>query len=219
MNLVIIEGNIGSLKTSTLRALEQRTSLPNIVPLYEDVAAFSKFDSHNPLAEAYNEPQKNVICAQIHIIRCINRQLAALTPDKSRLHISERSIFSPLVFTGAYLDAGTISPFTHDFIVQEIYDSARTTYTKTVVKYKALFFLECRPDICLERINRRARPSEIGKITIEYLQNLQRRYDEHLVWWRESIGNERIIVINTENLSANQVADIIALECKRLGCV
>ena len=127
----IWKGLVASGKTSFLTELSRHTN--NFDVLYECVPDFCKFGNFNPLHEAYADPVLNAAIAQLHILDCIHKQLYNVSPWSFSRLISERSLYSPLVFNAAHRRVGTITAFVEAFISHEVRRRAPDTKVEAKV--------------------------------------------------------------------------------------
>ena len=93
---------------------------------------------------------------------------------RKKTFISERSLFSPLVFNNAYLHSGIITPFVHRFVSEYVLDRAHETMDDLNIQYTDIIFLHTAAPVCYERVRQRHRSCEVNNITLDYLYVLER---------------------------------------------
>ena len=121
-----LEGVVASGKSTTLNWVEKlfMNDAHNLRVVREPVEEFDKWSSYKPLSECYRDPRKNAAVAQLHILKqsfnhYVPRLISARKEETCDVVLSERCIFSPLVFTEAYFREHIFSPFTRDYIRSE----------------------------------------------------------------------------------------------------
>lgn len=200
----ICEGNIASGKSSFLRELSSQTEHFDVI--CEPVEDFEKFQKHNPLFLAYEEPHANAAISQLHIINCIHRHLYnRLSGNSQRELISERSLYSPLVFNSAYQHLGIISSFATAFLGEEVRRRAALTEKALRIQYDGVIYLHTEVGVCHQRISKRNRLNEPVKITIAYLESLERSYRLHVDSWRRKLGADRVLILQTDGCTTKEL--------------
>jgi deoxyadenosine/deoxycytidine kinase len=115
--------------------------------------------------------------------------------------IVDRPINELIVFARFHRDSGFLSE--RDF---EVFVSLYTTLTRLLPVPDFIIHLCCSPEESLRRIRERGREFERG-IDLSYLVQVRRYYDE----WLREIKSERVIEVNTEDLSKmREAAAVIA---------
>ena len=181
--VICIEGNIGAGKSTLIFDLKRK--IPHAGFIEENLEEYTTYKQYNPLVEMYQNPIQNASIAQLHFIRSINNILV----KKSRTHnilISDRSIYSPQVFGDALFKEGSISSFAKEYLFDEVISSAKNTLKQLNAEYVGMFFMNTPPTLCLERINGRNRNGE-ELITADYLENIEKSYQNLRGWWKNNI--------------------------------
>lgn len=163
--LVMIEGNIGSGKTTAGKKLAQ---ILNLRLLQEPV-------DEELLELFYNDKDRWSFSFQIEML---HRRWAMQISAASETMVAggyegailDRSLWGDLVFARALFEAGKMHKKEWEIYLSAVRNMALVLYPPTV-----LLYLNARPDTCLERIHERARPQEQG-ITLEYLQTIHAGY-------------------------------------------
>lgn len=204
----ILDANVAGGKSTFLAELRSRDQ--RFEPIFENVEEFASFKSFNPLYEAYNCPARAASICQLHILNCIHRQLFEISNSrkyKDKIFISERSLFSPLVFNRAHERCGTISRFVQEFVSEEVSRRASETIKVLDLRYEGVLYLHTEVDVCLERLALRGRYNEKDRITADYLSALEQEYEIHLDSWREQLGNDRVYKLVTAGKSPVELVD------------
>lgn len=163
-SLIGIEGLIGSGKSTFLRYCNKKD-----VEVY-----FEKTKDHSALEMFYSDMGKYGFLLQqsflgYRLADSIQGALKAQVSDKDKIIALDRTYHCDEVFAEWQLNK----------VELEVYKRIRDIMSKNVIKLDAIFYLDTPPKICLERIGKRGREFE-KEITLEYLIELERRYDKFL---------------------------------------
>ena len=179
--IIHIEGNISSGKSRLLNALSTSTDkiLTGLSFHREPIDEWTNFNSDNLMENFYTNQQRWSFCFNLHVYNTLvsRRQLIV---NNSASAIFERSCMSTKrIFVPYAFEAGnmTLSEF--------------TIFNNTVKNYKPVtcsdyyLYLSVPPEVCYERLIRRARPEELASdnLTLEWLSSLQKLHD---VWFQDS---------------------------------
>ena len=168
--LVIIEGNIGSGKSTASKALSKRLNLRLLQePVDEEL-----------LQLFYGDVKRWAYPFQIEMLHrrwAMQMSAAAETLvdggyDGSML---DRSLWGDLVFCRVLAESGMIHPKEFEIYLSAVRNMALVLFPPTV-----LLYLNARPETCFERIKERNRPQEAG-ITLEYLQTIHNGYQKLII--------------------------------------
>jgi len=171
--LIIVEGNIGSGKSTASKKLAERLNLRLLEePVDQD------------LLHLFYEDMKNggnewPFAFQIEMLS--QRWAQQMSAGAETLlrggydgAILDRSLWGDRVFAEALAIAGKIHPK-----MFEIYEKFVRNMSVVLWPPTLLLYLTASPETCLERIRRRNRPQEAG-ITLEYLQSIHEGYQRLL---------------------------------------
>lgn len=163
--LVIVEGNIGSGKTTAGKKL---AAILNLRLLQEPV-------DHELLQLFYDDKDRWSFPFQIAMLhRRWAMQMSAasetLVDGGYAGSMLDRCLLGDLVFAEALWRAGKMHKKEWEIYNASLRSMALVLYPPTV-----LLYLNARPETCLERIHKRNRPQEQG-ITLEYLQTIHEGY-------------------------------------------
>lgn len=179
--IYFVEGNIGCSKSTTGAALAE-TGLASFVP--EPVRLWqTKFDE-NILDLFYADSKRWAFAFQLAAFTTRAKTCSEIIElaDHSTIFL-ERSIYSDRrVFAESLLEQGlmTVTEF-------QIYEAMwEWTAARWCVVPDKIIYIRTPAEVCLERINLRARGEETG-ITLEYLQHLEDKHDFWLTNAREDV--------------------------------
>ena len=192
--LIAIDGNIGSGKSTLISELKLR--LNNVGFIEENLEAYTSYKEFNPLAQMYENPTQNSSITQLHIIRSINDITLKEGPNHQVL-ITDRSLFSPLVFENALYKSGNLSTFTKDYISNVALKTAVHTLHEINAEYIGMFLFDLPISICLNRIDIRSRYGEQA-IKIDHLKNIQNSYQTYTRWWERNVSSPIEICSKTD---------------------
>ena len=177
--LIMMEGLIGAGKTTFLKNYEKISSkFPNkkIALILEPIEEWQGNNKYNIdlLDLMYKDIKKYVGIFQIYVLSShFNNMLSIINSSDAEIFIMERSIYSSrYVFTEMHRDAGNIDDQTM-LIIEEQFASI----DKMFIIPDEIFYMDTTPEVCFERIKKRARPQE-KNITIEYLRMIEKQYSK-----------------------------------------
>lgn len=203
--IVCVEGLIGAGKSTLIDSLENDISFKIV---HEPVEEFTKFANHNPL-KLQNESSRynDVALVQMYIIGAVERRwketLANCSPNQ--IIISDRSLYSPNIFSRTLRRRGDISSFAHDFLVAQADDAIRKVGLSDFAADQ-LFFLDTPPEECLVRIKKRARPEEIC-CDMSYLCDLNAAMVDYIEAFGQCRGTANVKVVKSGNIQNQATAD------------
>lgn len=179
MEVVSLEGNIGSGKSFLLKRISKLVNSDKVVLLPEPVDMFQKYKSYNPLKLYYENPSRNAYFVQQHINECLSENFAsfAKTHSKCTTLVSERNCYSPILFTSTLFNMGYLLPHEKDKLI----DQCMENLAKFKSSYGAdkVFYIEAPVEVCFDRVQLRGRPGE-QHITREYLSDLEAQYAKYI---------------------------------------
>ena len=181
VKLVSLEGSIGAGKSTFLKSLED-LNIPDFHVLYEPVDQWNvtiEPNTRNMFEMYYNDKKKYGFSFQMFVLQTRVQHLVdfvkGLDPQKDIIIVSERcpltdyNIFADMMYSQGYMSD-------YDFVVyKKWYD-----YIVSSIPFEisALLYLRVDPNVCVERIMKRARSGE-EKIDLHYLLML---HQKHEVW-------------------------------------
>ena len=197
--IIVIDGNIGSGKSTQVEKLSEHFSIHR-----EPLGKWGKL-----LEWFYENPKRWALTFQMRVLKCFND----VTKDLSGHIVVERyPESSRCVFWKILCEQGTVT--TEE---QEIYSDYYRTFTPDI-----LIYLHCPPDQCLERFKSRGQPGD-DKITLEYVTQLHELYEK---MYEEKGGafvmdgtlspaelHKHIKVILEDNIEYNEMSNDTARRC------
>ena len=186
--IVTLEGNIGSGKSTTLNLLKQKVKCKNFVFAAEPVEDFStcQFGDlvYNPLEEFYLNPHENACAFQFWINRCYSRQLEKITKEcmfKNHF-LFDRGIYSSSVFIKALTKQGFLSDFSSELLLHEVNETIYKYYGgDKIFGTNRLYYLDTPIDVCLRRIQSRSRKGEVDTKNLrDQLVCIHNEYEKYI---------------------------------------
>jgi len=193
--IVVIEGNIGTGKTTLLKKLIETGYLENIFKertidyIFEPVDQWLNFKDNegiNVLDKFYTDIERYAFSFQW---MAFMTRIKAIVDSSADIIIVERSVFTDKnVFVNALYESGKMTN-----IEWKIYCEWFNWILNTFKLRKHLFiYLKANPETSMDRIKNRGREEE-KNISLEYLNILSIKHDE----WLINLDNS--IVIDYEN--------------------
>lgn len=189
--IIFIESNIGGGKSTFVRKM-QKVGLKNVEILLEPVDEWIKTkdsDGINILEHYYKDADKYSYAFQMNsfISRC-EKLMTAMNKPEVKTIIMERSVFSDYYcFAKNCYEMGTMSE-----IQYIIYKKWFEWLTKMFdIECSKFIYIRTEPDVCFERIKKRARSSE-ELIPLEYLESLHKKHEE----WLMSLDKSNLVLLN-----------------------
>jgi deoxyadenosine/deoxycytidine kinase len=179
VNLISIDGNIGSGKSTLMGELEIIFhDNKNIVFLKEPTKDWENITDENDitiLQKFYENPSKYgfsfQIMAYISRLKIMKEEFAK---NPNAIFITERSLFTDkFVFAKMLFDSGNI-----ELVNYKIYLEWFNTFADEFPVSKVIY-VNTDPEICHQRIEKRSRTGE-SNIPIEYLQNCHKYHNNML---------------------------------------
>ena len=204
---IIIEGNIGSGKTTFVNYISKNFNDATVN--YEPVEKWQSYKDEqdiNLLNNFYNDQQRWGYTFQN--MAFMTRVKDLIKPCDTKYKFIERSIYTDRnCFALNCYETGKINK-----MEWEIYTDWFNWLSNSFdVKPDGYIYLRVKPDICLERINKRNRQEESG-IPIEYLENIHIKHDNWLL-------NEKkipVLVLDWNCSFDNNIKDVIESFIKKL---
>lgn len=173
---IALEGNIGSGKSTLLRTLASRYSDGTVHVLQEPV---DEWESSKLLQAFYMDPLKNAAYFQMYVHTTRVRQVIQSSSTNAKFMVAERSLLSSVdVFGQEMRDMGYMG------------DHAWTAYTAVAdllndlchssgnaVNPAGVIYLRCSPEVCMQRVIKRSRETEVTGVTLDYLRRIHARYE------------------------------------------
>lgn len=170
---VLVEGNIGSGKTTFLRHFEKFSDQYCLVS--EPVEKWRNFNGTNLLELFYNNPKLWTMPFQSYVT--LTMLQGHLQPTDKPVKIMERSLFSSkFCFVENMHRTNRLDPAMYH-ILHDWYSFIEKTMH---VRADLILYLRTSPEVVHERMRRRAR-SEESCVSLEYLAELHAVHEEWLI--------------------------------------
>ncbi|MDR3047854.1 MAG: deoxynucleoside kinase, partial [Bacteroidales bacterium] len=185
---IAIAGNIGSGKTTLTGMLAKHYGWH---PSYETV------DKNPYLASFYNDMQRWSFNLQVYFLNTRFRQVINIR-NKNRNTVQDRTIYEDaFIFAPNLHDMGLMA--TRDF---ENYCSLFELMSQFLQRPDLLLYLKADTSTLVRQIQKRGREYE-NSIRIDYLQNLNNRYDNWILNYQNEIKeqqNGKLLVIDINKI-------------------
>lgn len=176
MKWFILEGSIGSGKSSILRALASDTVETVQEPV--DVWQHLKGEDDKSLLDMfYDDPKRYAYLFQTIVFKTRLQSLDA--PQLKPVRVSERSVWTDrYVFMEGMKNSHLVCR-----LEEACYDAWYDWLTdKFQRKPDGIIYVRCAPEVCFSRIMKRAREAE-KHMPLMYLEELHRRHEDWLGKW------------------------------------
>ena len=196
MKTIAVEGNLACGKSTLLdQAAVLLSANIDVCILTEPVDMFESYKKHNPLKLLYENPTKNAYFAQHHIISCVANQLSScLSLHSPDILLSERSLFSPILFTKTLFALGYLEEYEKEKLLESS-NSVLERYHIKDYKIDKVFFIKAPVEVCMERIKLRGRTGE-ENITLQYLHQVEHEYTRYIHEFIETNGQPSLRSVN-----------------------
>lgn len=186
---VIVEGNIGSGKTTFLNHFQKYN---NVCVLSEPINKWRDCDGHNLFGLMYQDPQKWAFSFQSYV------QLTMLENHTNEIDkpikLMERSIYSArYCFVEKMLKDG-LMPAASGAVINEWFKWC-TKHTMCAVDL--IVYLRTTPEVAYERIMSRNR-SEEKTISMDYLKDLHKAHEEWLYYKTSHTCPATVLTLNAD---------------------
>ena len=194
MKLLSIDGIMGAGKSYLFNLLKENfTDNKKIGFVEESVEKFKKYLRYNPLREYYSDPVKNAAVCQHYFLNVLGKLYSEnlhKTNDMDYL-ISERNLYSTVIFINAQYERGYLTDFQHDYLTDRVHEKIGETLNKDCgLDCNMLVYVVTDVERCLERILQRKEESTMIELR-DYLHCLQKEYDEYYHIFVEQNGSDR----------------------------
>lgn len=179
--ILCVDGNIASGKSTFCKNLYSLLKAKgfNVVLYTEPVEKWKRVGGINLLEVYYKNTKKWAFVFQINaLLNFADIEKNALIQSlNNSIVIMERSSFSIFEIFCKYLSKNVFNS-AESLILQDF----KKIYSSIMDNYKKILFIYIKTDynICYERLNKRARPEERGKVDKLYLKALEELYEESL---------------------------------------
>lgn len=200
MKLITIEGNIGSGKSTLLKILKEKyKNNKKIVFINEPLLEWQNMKDENGksiLENFYSDNETYSFAFQIYAFNTIlNNLLVEYKKNPKAIFISERGIvstkkvFAKMLYDNKKINQIMYNIYNHacDFVFNNISLISKIRHT--------IIYVDTDPEVCLERINKRARAGE-ESIKIDYLNLCKKYHDDMITNMKETYEESDIYYFN-----------------------
>lgn len=166
-----------------------KSSLSKLLSVREGITLFPEPVTTNPYLEKFYEDARSV-AIQMQLFLAHNRFKQAKEAEKLDKCIMDMSIYGNDIFAGLMHRSGYISEVDY-----AMYTDVTNSLKKLVEPPALMVYLQCTPRVCIDRIIKRNRPSEL-KASLQYWFDLNKAYED----WYESYNAGKKILINVDDL-------------------
>lgn len=186
----IIDGNIGSGKSTILNLLSEQTFNKPIYILKENTQAWN-----NLLQLFYKDMNRYAFSLQMMILK--DHIYAARIKSNDEIWIVERSFYSCIyVFGKNLLEKNLINQIEYDLMINYV-------DTFLIQNFQHLIYLDCDPNTCYERIQTRDKIDT--SIPLDYIKDIDLKYKEMINNDIFSKNNSPKIHVINSNRDMNEV--------------
>lgn len=185
---VLVEGNIGSGKTTFLNHFKQFED--HVCLITEPVEKWRNLNGCNLLSLMYSQPDKWAMPFQSYVTLTM-LQGHTMKTDKP-VKLMERSLYSSkYCFVENMYKSKIMEPAMYH-ILQEWYNFVEKSIP---IRADLIVYLRTSPNIVYERIQKRARPEE-SCVPLKYLEELHDLHENWLI--KNQAYNSKVIVLNAD---------------------
>ncbi|XP_044762979.1 deoxynucleoside kinase-like [Coccinella septempunctata] len=200
---VIVEGNIGSGKTTFLNYFKK---FKEICVLSEPIELWRDCKGHNLLSYMYADPRQWSLTFQSYVqLTMLNHHTL---PTDCPIKMIERSIYSArYCFVEKMMRDGILSEPSAAVI-----DAWFQWLTRnTAVKVDHIVYLRSQPEVVYQRMLERNRPEE-KPISLEFLQSLHQLHEE---WLYDKVSHHCPATVSI--IDANLDLELVKQECEKIN--
>ncbi len=174
------------------------------LPVYHE-----KVENNELLEKFYQDPGTYALPLQFALLYDRFKQQQEIQIISKGKAIQDRSIYEDSIFLDLLIEEGKIIPEG-----KEIYLNLFSILKPSILPPNLLIFLHVSAETAMKRIEERGRPMEKG-ITLEYLQVLEKKYDEYISEVSKYISVIKIDWTNYQNVDS--VAEAIVAHWHQLS--
>ena len=209
--IITVEGNIGAGQSSFVKSLcdllSSRGHAVTLIP--EPLDIWTDIGGENMLKLYYENKQRWAFTFQILALASMTtNELKAkeLSSDGTTIVIMERSVISTFEIFSRYMSDHVLKPAETEILrkLKTLMPCVLQKDVSTDKTHHLVIYLQTPPDICYERLVKRARTEEIDKIDIAYINELHDLHEKVLIP-ENVIG--RLIILNGSSYKENCIKD------------
>lgn len=191
MGSIVIDGNIGSGKSSLMELLYDHMRIPIVTEPVEDWKEL--------LHNFYEDPKRWALSLNLHVLTSFNQN------SYKGIQLIERSPMAcKYVFAESNYKAGYMSN-TDMLIFDKVFDKFRWQPLATI-------YIKTDPKVCFERMNNRSRDCE-KNVSLEYIEDIHNHYEKIMQNIVHLIHGKRLFIVDgnqSKEEIASAVKDILA---------
>lgn len=191
----IIEGNIGSGKSTLCRKLEEEDGKIEVIPEPVDKwkECIDTLTGKNLLQNYYEDQNRWGFIFQLYGLMTRMEDIMRESGKDKEIRFVERSIFSyKHVFARSLYESGKMTNLEWK-MYEEWFNWLSQDYFKEMHEASGYIYLRANPQISYERMLKRERNEE-KCVPLEYLENINRYHDE----WLRTMNQEDILIIDVD---------------------
>lgn len=180
--IIVVEGNIGAGKSVLCQKLYSELSVcgKQVEYFEEPLDLWTNMNGENILELFYKNKNRWAFTFQVNALFTMhnNSLRAKELSEEGKIVIMERSVFSSTEIFAKVLSDNVFRP-----VETVAFNNCKSSLPKDFEMYrnKTLIYIKTDPNTCLERINKRSRSEEIGKVSIDYINQLHDTYEENIL--------------------------------------
>lgn len=203
--IIIVEGNIGAGKSEFITKLCEKLKCLNLKVKYiaEPVDKWVNFYDENILQLFYENQERWAFTFQTLVLTdvTLNELEASKYSDSGYIVIMERSTFSVReLFIPLLCENKIIQPI--EFNILNSFVNIFPKHLKNRVSSIITIYIRTEPNVCYERLLKRARPEEMNRINLNYIEKLHDIHEEKL-----SVDNipYELLIVDSEKYDLNSI--------------
>ena len=195
--LIVVEGNIGTGKSTLLNILHQRLNV-NLIP--EPTAKWQQVgDAENLLHLFYKDTPRWAYTFQSYaFLTRVHTTIEHLTQSNQTIHVLERSVYCDrFCFAKNCYESGSMTALEWH-IYKEWFSWLVENFTP---QPSGFVYLRTEPEVSFARIAKRQRHEETG-IPLSYLQALHSKHDDWLMHKKEGLNSLKdvpVLILDCNN--------------------
>lgn len=186
---ICIEGNIASSKSTLMQLLHQRAGY-DVYP--EPVHEWSEW-----LSLFYQDTKRWAFGFQLKVLSSFNRKYDGSPSIIERSMLSSRHVFGQLLFN-------------QNLLADKEWDLFKTMSDMFAWQPDAIIYIQCPPEVCLQRMHARGRPAE-ARVSLDYLHKIDFMYSQMLKYFPGKVvcidGNRPLEIVYEDVAAA--VAELV----------
>ena len=214
MKLLSIDGIMGAGKSYLFNLLKENFADNKKIGFVEEpVEKFKKYLRYNPLREYYSDPVKNAAACQHYFLNVLGKLYSENLQKNNNMDylISERNLYSTVIFINAQYERGYPTDFQHDYLTDQVHEKIGETLNKDCgLGCNKLVYVVTDVERYFGRILQRKEGSTMLRLR-DYLHSLQKEYDKYYHIFVEQNGSD-----HAEKLTNIDEDEVLVRKVERL---